>query len=85
MSIGSCDTSRTAQEATEAEVELLRVQLAEVDGQFIGKSFYFCLLYGFCPLFLPCSSLLAALEVELEMLHHRSGQLLDYVGSATPP
>jgi hypothetical protein len=33
------------------------------------------------PLFLYCSFLVAALEAELGMLRHHSGQLLNYVGA----
>lgn len=33
------------------------------------------------PLFLPCLSLLAALEAKLEKLRHHMGQLLDYIGA----
>jgi hypothetical protein len=40
---GGYDASRATQEATEVEVELLWVQLAEVDGRVVGKSFNFCL------------------------------------------
>lgn len=40
---GGCNTSRATQEANEVEAELLWVQLAEVDGRVVGKSFNFCL------------------------------------------
>jgi hypothetical protein len=41
----------------------------------------FMVFFSICLLFLFCSFLVAALEAELEMLRHHSGQLLDYVGA----
>jgi hypothetical protein len=62
------------QEAAEVEAMLLRVQLAEADGRVVDKSLDFFPLYGFLVLFsLTNPYLVAALEAELEMLHHCSG------------
>lgn len=72
---GGCDAFRTAQEAIEVEAKLLLVQLAEAEGRVASKSFDSC-VYSFfflCPLFLFCSFLLAALELELEVMRHCLG------------
>jgi hypothetical protein len=79
MFAGRCDASCVAHEAAAVEAELVLVQFAETKGRVVGKSFDSCPFKHFCPLLLSCSFLMAALEAELEMLHHRSGQLLDYV------
>ena len=79
MFAGRCDASCVAQKATAVEAKLVRVQLAETKGRVVGKSFDSRPFKHFCPLLLSCSFLMAALEAELKMLHHRSGQLLDYV------
>jgi hypothetical protein len=75
-----CDAFHAAQEATKVEAELVRVQLIKVDDRIVSKSFHSHFFYGF-PLLLSCPFLVVALEAELEMSCHCSGQLLDYVGA----
>jgi hypothetical protein len=64
----------------EVEAQLLWVHLAEDDSCVTDKSFDSCGFFFLCSLFLSCLFLMAALEAELEMLCHRLGQLLDYIG-----
>jgi hypothetical protein len=69
-----------AQEAAEAEAELLRAQLAESDGRVVGKALTPCSLSSSAsPLLL--SFFTTTLEVELEELRCCLGRALDFVGA----
>lgn len=72
---------RAAQEAAEAEGELLRTQLSKVDGCVVGRVVVLRPALTSLLHFSPCLFLLAALEAELEKLRYHMGQLLDYVGA----
>jgi hypothetical protein len=69
------------QEATEAEVELLRSRLAESDGRTVGKAFTPCFTNSSVIPLISSFYLLIALEAKLEELCSRLGRVLDFVGA----